>query len=109
MAAPRETRGDVGGRVGLGVRKGDLMDLRGPQMERAIGNVERRAEREAGYRRLYDIYVDRGVLSELSSSENQIVYGRRGVGKTHLFLYYRDYLLTSGQSLLFPRRGDLSG
>ncbi len=77
------------------------MDLRDLQMERAIGSIERRAEREADYRRLYDIYVDRGVLSELSSSENQIVYGRRGVGKTHLFLYYRDYLMASDQPLLF--------
>jgi hypothetical protein len=77
------------------------MELRGQQMERAIGIIERRAERETDYRRLYDIYVDRGVLSELSVNANQIVYGRRGVGKTHLFHYYRDYLITSGKSVLF--------
>jgi hypothetical protein len=77
------------------------MDLRDSKVELAIASIERRAEREAHFRRLYDIYVDRGVLSELSPNENQIVYGRRGVGKTHLFYYFRDYLLARGGPLLF--------
>jgi hypothetical protein len=77
------------------------MELRGQQVEFAIGAIERRAERETDYRRLYDIYVDRGVLSELSPTENQIIYGRRGVGKTHLFHYYRDSLVASRRPVLF--------
>lgn len=77
------------------------MDLRSKKVEGAIGRVERRAERETDYRKLYDIYVDRGVLAEMSATENQIVYGRRGVGKTHLFHFYRDHLLTSGSNVLF--------
>lgn len=58
----------------------------------AVRDIERRAEREQDPRRLYDIYVDRGVLDQLMTHENQVVLGRRGVGKTHLFSYYRDYV-----------------
>jgi hypothetical protein len=77
------------------------LDLRTNEVEIAIGNIERRAEREKDYRKLYDIYVDRGVLTELSAKENQVVYGRRGVGKTHLFHFYRDHLLSSSNRVLF--------
>jgi len=77
------------------------MDLRSQVVERAIGTIERRAERETDYRKLYDIYVDKGVLSELSITQNQVIYGRRGVGKTHLFYFYRDHLLSSSQSIIF--------
>ena len=77
------------------------LDLRTIEVELAIGSIERRAERERDCRKLYDIYVDRGVLTELSATENQVVYGRRGVGKTHLFHFYRDHLLSSSNRVLF--------
>jgi hypothetical protein len=86
--------------TGTWYTQGNLMDLRSSEVGRAIGAIERRAEREIDYRRLYDIYVDRGMLSELSPHESQIIYGRRGVGKTHLLHFYRDYLLASSEKPL---------
>jgi len=55
----------------------------------AVAKVERRAERQADEATLYKTYVDSGVLSEVSDTESQIIYGRRGVGKTHLLYFHR--------------------
>ena len=41
------------------------------------------------------------MLPVVTPSTNQIVYGRRGVGKTHLLHYYRDHLHTKGNHFLF--------
>ncbi len=78
-----------------------MKDLRSPVVQKAVGTIERRAERESDFRKLYDIYVDKGILSELTPGENQLIIGRRGVGKTHLLYYYRDYLLGHGEGVQY--------
>lgn len=51
--------------------------------------------------KLHDIYVDTGVLDALSSDANQVILGRRGVGKTHLLHVYRDHLMSRDPSIVF--------
>ena len=65
--------------------------LRLEGFQKAVREIERRAERVLDYRKLYDIYVDKGVLSQLTVNTNQLILGRRGVGKTHLVTFFRDY------------------
>jgi Cdc6-like AAA superfamily ATPase len=65
------------------------MNLRSEKFVSAIGALERRAERQDNDLTLYNTYVDCGVLAELSDTESQVIYGRRGVGKTHLLHFHR--------------------
>ena len=65
------------------------MDLRDEKVAVAINALERRAERQDNDLTLYNTYVDCGVLAELSETESQVIYGRRGVGKTHLLHFHR--------------------
>ena len=77
------------------------MNLRSNEIVDAVRDIERRAERELDETKLRSIYVDCGVLSEMSPRENQVVYGRRGVGKTHLLHYYGDELRVNNDSIIY--------
>jgi len=65
------------------------MELRDEKIVAAINALERRAERQDNDLTLFNTYVDCGVLAELSDTESQVIYGRRGVGKTHLLHFHR--------------------
>ena len=55
---------------------------------RALQAVEKRAERTADDAQVLETYVAVGPLvSALRASDNGIVYGRRGTGKTHALRY----------------------
>jgi energy-coupling factor transporter ATP-binding protein EcfA2 len=55
-------------------------------MIRAVEKIALRAE----YRDTHNnIYIDTGQLSKLTGDDNQIIYGRRGTGKTHLLQAYQ--------------------
>lgn len=58
-----------------------LQDL---QILRAITAIRQRSERQPDPERLVQSYVDAGIRPLLVNHNNQIVYGRRGTGKTHL-------------------------
>jgi hypothetical protein len=65
------------------------MELRDETVAAAFNALERRAERQDNDFTLFNTYVDGGVLAELSDTESQVIYGRRGVGKTHLLHFHR--------------------
>jgi hypothetical protein len=50
----------------------------------AITSIVQRSEKQTDEQRLRASYVDAGIKPLLESVNNQIVYGRRGTGKTHL-------------------------
>ncbi|WP_428567735.1 MAG: hypothetical protein ACP59X_08355 [Solidesulfovibrio sp. DCME] len=52
---------------------------------RAVSNILQRSERQSDIEKLVDIYVDVGIIPQLENNNNQIIYGRRGTGKTHVF------------------------
>jgi len=58
-------------------------DAKSPEFRAATLNIERRAERQIYDERLVKCFVPNRVLEELETSQNQLIYGRRGVGKTH--------------------------
>ncbi len=51
---------------------------------KAITGLVQRAEREEDPDRLARTFVDAGILDQLKSNNNQVIYGRRGTGKTHV-------------------------
>jgi hypothetical protein len=63
--------------------------LRGPalhdeSLKRAVVNLRLRAERQREDDRIVATYVDPGIGVAFENTNNQIVFGRRGTGKTHV-------------------------
>ena len=55
------------------------------EIQRAVAAIIQRSEKQTDLQKLVGSYVDVGVLPQLRSKNNsQILYGRRGTGKTHL-------------------------
>jgi len=50
----------------------------------AVTKLKQRAERETDQQKLLQSFVDSGLKPLLENANNQIIYGRRGTGKTHL-------------------------
>ena len=69
-----------------------MSELRGDEFAAAVSEIERRAERVYDFRKLNDIFVENGVLKTLSINSNQLLLGRRGVGKTHLVRFFEGYV-----------------
>lgn len=59
-----------------------------------VSKMLQRAERIADIDRLAKTYVEVGVVPQLQNTNNQIIFGRRGTGKTHLFRYLGNELRT---------------
>lgn len=51
---------------------------------RAVSNVKPRSERQRDVSVLQRTYVETGVFPQLNNTNNQILYGRRGTGKSHV-------------------------
>jgi hypothetical protein len=62
--------------------------------ERAVTSAKRAEDRQV--ERLRDTFVDSGVSTALESIDSQILYGRRGTGKTHALLYLAAVLRAKG-------------
>jgi len=55
-----------------------------PKIQKAVTNIPQRSEKQTDLQKLVGSYVDIGILPQLLNRNSQIVYGRRGTGKTHL-------------------------
>lgn len=53
-------------------------------LQAAISSIPLRSEREQDKSKLLQSFVDTGILVQLDNSNNQIFFGRRGTGKTHV-------------------------
>ncbi len=56
-----------------------------PQVAGAVSRILQRSEKQAEIAKLLDTFVDIGILPQLLNDNSQILYGRRGTGKTHVF------------------------
>ena len=50
----------------------------------AVSKILQRSERQIDEQKVVEIFVDLGILSQINNRNNQIIYGRRGTGKTHV-------------------------
>lgn len=53
-------------------------------LAKAVSNIVPRSERQPDLTQLKQTYVETGVLPQVQNFSNQILYGRRGTGKTHV-------------------------
>lgn len=53
----------------------------------SISSISQRAERQRDLSKIISSYVEVGILPQLLNNNNQILYGRRGTGKTHILKY----------------------
>ncbi|GAK93288.1 hypothetical protein JCM19298_2007 [Nonlabens ulvanivorans] len=56
----------------------------------AISSISQRAERQRDIDKIINSYVDVGILPQLMNNNNQILFGRRGTGKTHILKYFQN-------------------
>ena len=55
-------------------------------MNRAIARIPKRAEKSETVH-LHETFVPSAIVDSLDNVDNQVLYGRRGTGKTHAFTY----------------------
>jgi hypothetical protein len=51
---------------------------------KAVAGIKQRSEKQPDIAKLVESFVDVGVLPQLNNSNSQIIFGRRGTGKTHV-------------------------
>jgi hypothetical protein len=54
------------------------------QLMRAVSGILQRSERQQNLQKLVGAFVDVGIMSQIQNTNNQVIYGRRGTGKTHV-------------------------
>ncbi len=65
-------------------------------IQRAVSRILQRSERQIDQQKLVASFVDVGILPQLLNSNNQIFYGRRGTGKTHVLRVLQTRLKEDG-------------
>lgn len=58
-------------------------DIKSERFREAVVKIQRRAERQLLEERLSKSFVPTSVIDEMETTQNQLIFGRRGVGKTH--------------------------
>lgn len=64
-------------------------------INRALNSIPKRAEARQA-EQLRDTFVDSGVAAALEAIDHQVLYGRRGTGKTHAFRYLQTLVQEQG-------------
>lgn len=61
--------------------------IKDQEIQKAISGISQRAERQQDFESIISSYVEIGILPQLLNRNNQVLYGRRGTGKTHILKY----------------------
>ena len=69
-------------------------------INRALNLVPKRADQSQAHR-LADTFVDSGVSAALEAIDHQVVYGRRGTGKTHALRFLEASAQAQGDTALY--------
>ena len=56
------------------------------EFNRALRRIPKRAEKQEDPK-LHETFFDSGIAEALDNFDNEILYGRRGTGKTHALSY----------------------
>lgn len=62
----------------------------------AVSRILQRSEKQTDLTKIISSFVDIGIISQLNNSNNQILYGRRGTGKTHVFKVLQEEMKKEG-------------
>lgn len=63
--------------------------IQNAELTKAVARIRQRAERQTDLHKLLHSYVDSGIITQINNQNHQILYGRRGTGKTHVFQVLR--------------------
>ncbi len=58
--------------------------VRNEELAKAVAAIPQRSEKQNDPQKLTEAFVDPGILPQLQNINSQIMYGRRGTGKTHI-------------------------
>lgn len=67
----------------------------------AVSGILQRSEKQTDVNKLVGSYVDTGILPQLLNRNSQIIYGRRGTGKTHVFKVLVAKLSIAGNAVCY--------
>lgn len=59
------------------------------EIVKAVSRIKQHAERQSDIQKSVESYVDAGIVPQLHNENHQILYGRRGTGKTHVLQVLR--------------------
>lgn len=66
--------------------------IQNPELTKAVAAITQRSERQQDPQKLVGAFVDVGILAQIQNTNNQIIYGRRGTGKTHVLRVFGSQL-----------------
>lgn len=69
-------------------------------LNRTLNQIPKRAEKQEGPQ-LHETFVDSGVVDVISTVDHQVIYGRRGTGKTHALSYLGSEASAGGDLALY--------
>ncbi|GIW82306.1 MAG: hypothetical protein KatS3mg105_4113 [Gemmatales bacterium] len=72
-----------------------------PQFRQAVARIELRAEKQADWQRLGDVFVRTDLFDRVRTSNSQLVLGRRGTGKTHLLRVFENDAAEHGELVFY--------
>jgi DNA-binding transcriptional ArsR family regulator len=81
-------------------RPHELALLGDAEVRAAVRRLKQRADRETDQERLTATFVDPGISEQLDNVNNQIIFGRRGTGKTHVLRVVDDLLSALPRTLV---------
>src|SRR5579862_4366658 len=58
--------------------------IKDPQLIKAVSGILQRSEKQQNQEKVLRTFVNAGILPQLSNANNQVLYGRRGTGKTRV-------------------------
>ena len=65
---------------------------------KAVAGILQRSEKQQDLQKLVGTFVDVGILPQIDNTNNQIIYGRRGTGKTHILKALASQLRTNSRN-----------
>ncbi len=78
-----------------------MVEWKNPELNdeftKAVAAIQRRAERQLAPDKLLDTYVHTDLAVRANTHDSQLVLGRRGTGKTHMFRVLQETLNTKGE------------
>lgn len=70
-------------------------------LAKAVAAIPQRSERQQDLQKLVGAFVDVGILPQVENTNNQIIYGRRGTGKTHILRVMGSNLKSATNAIVY--------
>ena len=67
------------------------------EFAKAVVAIQKRAEKQLDWGKILDTYVHTDLAYRAGTNDSQLVFGRRGTGKTHMFLALQDDMGSKGE------------